>query len=63
MNRDEAIAYGIGEQTKQAIDDWRKWADVMANYDIKLAYLLRDISKSLKDYKTYCQSVKDSMER
>lgn len=62
MTREEAIKYGIGSQTNQAIEDWHNWANAMAQYDTKLAYLLRDIAISLKNYKTYCQSVKASLE-
>lgn len=49
------LEYGVGQTMQEAIADWQKLANNMADYDTKLAYLLRDISTAISNYRFYCK--------
>lgn len=57
--RKDMLLYGEGQSVGAKIDYYRQWATEMANVDLKLAVLLRDLQHAHEDLRVYCKEILD----
>jgi len=57
--RREMLEYGDSYSIDEKITYYKAWANEMANVDLKLAVLLRDLQHAHEDLKMYCKDVLD----